>query len=310
MGKSKGPWSRPEERPSSIVGWSCHPVDSNKSVSRGAVRRVKEDKTYATLAREQPLRDRRRLVSVALSGPSLAVRSTLRQGPQLLDLVLLLRATQVGRRTVRLRDALAARHDRAAAAARRDRARAARPPLLGRLPRTVALDVHAVLVVVLRAKDGLLAVLVHLVVVVGAALPADEPARLGEHRRALLERRRVVPRLFQHRRHLRERPLLVLARHHRAVLLLVLLLVLEPEQRLLVPDRRSGSPDRLLFRVDLRLRVVEAGRLEAFLLGLELVELGDNVWVDKVGNVLAVLDLRDDVVLPLVVLQLVVLCDT
>lgn len=238
-------------------------------------------------------------MSVALSCAGLAVRRALCELPQPLDLLLLLETTQVGRRTVRLGCPLAARDDRAARA---------RPPLLRSLPRAVLLDLHAVLALVVRAEREGVVVLVHLVVVVlGTAFPADETARLGEHRRALLERRRVVARLLQARRHLGQGARLLLTRDDRPVLQLVLLEVLEPEQRLLVADRRSGSPDRVLIRVDIRLRVVEAGSLEPLLLGLERVELGDNVGVDEVGDVLAVLDLGDDIVLPLVVLEEVVL---
>jgi len=88
----------------------------------------------------------------------------------------------------------------------------------------------------------------------------------------------------------------------------VLVHVLEADHGLLVADRRRRRADRLLVRVDLALRVVEARRLETLLLGLELVELGDDVRVDEVGDVLAVLDLGDRVVLPVVVLEQVVLC--
>jgi hypothetical protein len=53
--------------------------------------------------------------------------------------------------------------------------------------------------------------------------------------------------------------------------------------------------------------VVESSSLEPLLLGLELFETGDDVGVDEVGDVLAVLDFGDNVVLPLVVLEQIVL---
>jgi hypothetical protein len=45
-------------------------------------------------------------------------------------------------------------------------------------------------------------------------------------------------------------------------------------------------------------RRIEALSLQSFLLSLQSLKLGLNVWIDKVGDVLAIVELGDTVVFP------------
>ena len=56
------------------------------------------------------------------------------------------------------------------------------------------------------------------------------------------------------------------------------------------------------------LAVVEPFCLESFFLSLSGFEFFCNVGIDEVCNVLAIHDLRDSVILPLIVCQQVILC--
>lgn len=138
-------------------------------------------------------------------------------------------------------------------------------------------------------------------------LPLARADRLGSDDMCL-EPARIVSGLSETARHVRHGTLASCsrARHHRAILehLLALRLALH----------RLGvfqvGKECLLVRIDdilLVIVVVEPVRSELLLLRFEGIEFREDVRVDKVRDILPVQDLRDDIMLPLVLREQVVL---